>query len=349
MKLGLVSTCSTRNLGEAAIYAALAQLAPERRVHCSLSESFPAIVRGLERDRHLDDCDAFVSAGGDGIGNAGTKPMTRRYLRMLAEMYLRRDRTFVFGQSIPASRQGISQRMLSTVLRRLASVVVRDRKSHQILKNRGLDAGLSYDTAFVLRPQTQALEAAYGLLARHGLNPERTALISLCGASAFHDVDRDNCDRELLDIAGKLAERGHQPAFLIQSDGSAPGGERTQAMRLSRTMDNVPIVDPFAVQVPSSPCDVLIALLSLANIVVAIRYHSAVLRLVTGRAPFVLHRSDTGSDLCDRLGLPGQRMSSGIEPGLIEAIEKSADMTFDPDPIARDVTDHFTECIKKVA
>lgn len=349
MKLGLISTYSTRNLGDAAIYAALAQLAPERRVYCHLPESYPTIVRGLERDNSIDDCDAFVSVGGDIFNNARPRLITRRFLQMLGEVFSRRERAFVFGQSIPASCQGVSLKMLSAAFRRLKNVVVRDRKSHDLLKAHGIKADLSYDTAFVLRPQTHALNAAYRLLDQKGLDPQKTALISLRGGSAIYGLDDEGCDRDLLSIAEKLAVRGHQPAFLIQADCNAFDSDKTQAMRLTRKMSSVPIIDPFSVQAPSSPCDVLIALLSLANIVVAVRYHSAILRLINGRAPFVLYYSNKGRDVSERLDLPGQMLSSGVNSELISAIEQSADMNFDPNPIARDVTEHFIDSIQKVA
>jgi polysaccharide pyruvyl transferase WcaK-like protein len=96
-------------------------------------------------------------------------------------------------------------------------------------------------------------------------------------------------------------------------------------------------------------CDVLTALLSVVNIVVGVRYHSAILRLVSGRAPFVLYYSTKGRDLCERLSLPGQRLSSGVDQDLIQAIEKSGEMSFNPNPISRDVTQHFNACLQKVA
>jgi polysaccharide pyruvyl transferase WcaK-like protein len=349
VKLGLISTHSTRNLGDAAIYAALAQLSPERRVYCDLAESYPTIVRGLERDETIEDCDAFVSVGGDIFNNARPKLITRRFLQMLREVFSHRDRAFVFGQSIPTSCQGISLRMLSATFRRLTSIVVRDRRSYELLKSRGIDANLSYDTAFVLRQQTHALNAAYRLLDEHGLDPQRTSLISLRGGSAIYGLDGSDCDRDLCAIAEQLAARGHQPAFLIQSDCNASDSDKTQAMRLSREMGGIPTIDPFAVEAPSSPCDVLIALLAIANIVVAVRYHSAILRLINGRAPFVLYYSNKGRDLSERLGLPGQMLASGVDADLIRAIENSADKTFDPNPISRDVTEHFAGCIQKVA
>ena len=351
MKLGLVSTCSTRNLGDAAIYAALAQLSPERRVHCALRERYPAIVRGLERNRHLDDCDAFISAGGDVFSDARPYRMTKRFVRSLLEIYLRSDRTVVFGQSVPVSCGRLSQRMLGSVFRRLQGVVVRDRGSHEFLKSIGVEAALSHDAAFVLRPRTDALEAAYGLLARHDLDPDRTALISLRVGSANGFPGVEGGDHDLLTIAAMLAERGHQPAFLMLSGCDAPGSDsgRAEAMRLNCGMEGIPVIDPFAVRPPDAPCDVVIALLSLVNIAVAASYHAAILRLVSGRAPFVLYDDLTGCDLKERLGLPGQMRGSDTDAGLIAAIENSADVAFDPDPIARDVTDHFTNCIRKLA
>lgn len=349
MKLGLISTYSTRNLGDAAIYSALAQLAPERRVHCNLSETYPTLVRGLERNGSLAGCDAFVSVGGDIFNNARPRLVTRRFLSMLWEVLSHGRQAFVFGQSIPPSCRGPALRMLAAAFGRLGGVVVRDTRSHKLLREHGVAAELSHDTAFVLRPQTQAIHAAQALLEQHGLTPERTVLISLRGGSAMYGLDNSECDRDLAIITQRLSARGHQPALLVQADCDAGDTDKMQANRLAKIAGGVPIIDPFAIQPPLAPCDVLTGLLSLVNIVVGVRYHSAILRLVSGRAPFVLYYSTKGRDLCERLQLPGQRLSSGVDDDLIKAIEASGAMTFDPNPLSRDVTENFNHCLKKVA
>ena len=349
MKLGLISTYSTRNLGDAAIYASLARLAPERSVHIDLVESYPTVVRGVERNQTLEGCDAFVSVGGDIFNNARPRLVTRRFLQLLRQLFMRGDRAFVFGQSIPPSCRSISLRMLSSVFRRSGGVVVRDVQSHKLLRDHGVNAELSYDTAFVLRHDTDALGPAAALLDRYGLEPDRTALISLRGGSHMYGLDDARCDRDLADIATRLAARGHQPAFLVQADCDSGDSDKTQAMRLSRMTGGVPIIDPFSVKPPASPYEVLISLLALANIVVGVRYHSAILRLITGRTPFVLYYSNKGRDLSERLDLPGQKLTTGVDPELISAIERSAGMNFDPNPIARDVSEHFQHCIQRVA
>jgi polysaccharide pyruvyl transferase WcaK-like protein len=349
LKLGLISTYSTRNLGDAAIYAALARLAPRRCVHIDLRESYPTIVHGVQRDESLQDCDAFVSVGGDIFNNARPRLVTRRFLQLLREVFTRADRAFVFGQSIPPSCRGLSLRMLTGAFRRLGAVVVRDVQSHRLLRERGIPAELSYDTAFVLRPNTDAFGAAYDMLDAHGLAPDRTALISLRGGSSMYGLDDAQCDLDLAAIATQLAARGHQPAFLVQADCDSGDSDKTQAMRLARMTGGVPILDPFAVPPPASPHEVLTALLSVANIVVGVRYHSSILRLVAGRVPFVLYYSNKGRDLSERLGLPGQKLTTGVGPELIAAVERSAEMDFDPDPISRDVAEHFQRCIQRVA
>jgi polysaccharide pyruvyl transferase WcaK-like protein len=349
VKLGLISTYSTRNLGDAAIYSALAQMAPERRVHCDLAESYPTLVRGLERNGTVMGCDAFVSVGGDIFNNARPRLVTRRFLSLLWEVLSHGRQAFVFGQSIPPSCRGAALRMLAAAFRRLGAVVVRDTRSRKLLKEHGIAAELSYDTAFVLRPQAAAIHAAYGLLERHGLVPERTVLISLRGGSTMYGLDDRECDRDLAMITQQLTARGHQPALLVQADCDAGDTDKMQAMRLAKLAGGVPVIDPFTIPPPMSPCEVLTALLSVANIVVGVRYHSAILRLVSGRAPFVLYYSNKGRDLCERLSLPGQRLSSGVDEDLILAIEKSGEMSFDPNPISRDVTQHFNMCLQKVA
>ena len=86
----------------------------------------------------------------------------------------------------------------------------------------------------------------------------------------------------------------------------------------------------------------LTAIFAIANIVVAVRYHGAILRLITGRKCYVLHYSNKGSDLCQRLGIAGSALGGAVDDTLLGEIEASGEAAFDATPYARHVRESFT-------
>ena len=101
------------------------------------------------------------------------------------------------------------------------------------------------------------------------------------------------------------------------------------------------ILDPFLASPSVEPWALLTAILAIANIVVAVRYHAAILRLITGRKCYVLHYSNKGSDLCQRLGLAGSALGDSVDDNLISDIEASGLAVFDATPFARHVRESF--------
>ena len=59
---------------------------------------------------------------------------------------------------------------------------------------------------------------------------------------------------------------------------------------------------------------------ALAQRVIAVRYHTAVLSLAVGTVPFHLHYSNKGRDLCQRLDLPGDDLGRFDPRRTLEAI-----------------------------
>jgi polysaccharide pyruvyl transferase WcaK-like protein len=133
MTLRLINAYTSNNLGDAAIYETLVQLAGPLGASSTLPTASARHVRGL----HSGDAvaTAQVSVGGDIFNNARPKLVTRRFLQLVQELRQHDPRrTFVFGQGLPSSCQGLSLAWLAHSMARLSSVTVRDTLSHARLK-----------------------------------------------------------------------------------------------------------------------------------------------------------------------------------------------------------------------
>lgn len=341
--IGLVNTYSTRNLGDAAIMSSIARLCPGGVAAACIDDESPLPVGGLIRVPSLNSSRRFISVGGDIFNNARPWLLTRAFASNVSRLASIGPRGMIFGQTIPSSCRGLSLMLLAAAARRLAAVVVRDAESHRLLQRHGVPTILSYDTAFVAALQQQGLERGRALLAAEGLSPERVALISVRPFDAMYPTDQSASDDRIIAIAEALAARGHQPAILVQSDVSAADSDIDIAQRLVGRCPGLKVVDCVNAPADPEPVATLIGVLALANIVVAVRYHTAVLRLVAGRQPFNLFYSRKGQDLGRRLGLPGCHIDT-LGPDLpLSAIESTANVSFDPHPISAHVRGAFAE------
>ena len=343
MKTGLINTYSTRNLGDAAIYAALAGLAPGGRVFAALQDDHPTLVPGLERTGRLGKMDIYISVGGDIFNNGRPGLVSRRFFSLIREARSDPARSISFGQSIPPSCRGFALSMLAATLRRFAAVTVRDEESFKLLRSRGVDANLSYDAAFMLRPSPKAIGAAHRLFQDQELDPNKTALISLRGGSELYGLGDNETDKMIAVLIRQLQNRGHRTALLLQSDCDHADGDRKQARRLSERLGDIPVIDPFTAEAPLPSFQLMMGALAIANLVAAVRYHAAVLRLAAGRQPYILHYSNKGQDLCQRLGLSGQCFADPLGDAAIADLEATSNSAFDPDPITRDVESRFND------
>ena len=341
MTIGLINLYSTRNLGDAAIYAALAQMSPNGKVAGILKEENPTLINGFSAQSNLTTCSSFISVGGDIFNNARPRLITRRFLSNVRALNSERHRTMLFGQSIPRSCRGISFALLANSIRNVAAAVVRDEESRKRLKLAGVSVDLSYDTAFVLKTNQNAELEAISLFSSVGLVPSRTAVISLRNESAMYGETGN--EKQLIDICKCLSARGHQIALVIQADGDMADTDRILAARIQKACLKSVILDPFLAVPPLEPWALLTAILAIANIVVAVRYHAAILRLVTGRKCYVLHYSNKGSDLCQRLGLAGSALGDSVDNNLIYDIEASGLAIFNATPYARHVRESFAK------
>lgn len=339
--VGLLNTYSTRNLGDAAIMAALATLVPARVVHAQIEETAPSAVPGVRLVDTLDACDTFISVGGDIFNNARPKLITRNFIRMVAHLFQQRRRAIVFGQTIPSSCQGASLALLAETLRRTRSVTVRDAESHRLLQRHGVQAHLSYDTAFVLQPSPKDILAGEKLFDQAGFQADRTALLSVRGFDGMYRHSPEESLRKLIALARLLESRGHQVGVLVQSDVGAADSDRFIAQRILSHVPNARLFDLFEEGRERAPVNQLLGVLHRANIVIGVRYHAAVLRLASGRHPYNLFYSRKGRDLGDRLSLTGCSLDAFDPEAEITAIEATGQMSFDANPVAQDVTRAF--------
>ncbi len=93
----------------------------------------------------------------------------------------------------------------------------------------------------------------------------------------------------------------------------------------------------------------MIGALTIANIVVAVRYHAAILRLVGRRVPYNLYYSRKGHDLEHRLDLPGRALETFDPDAAITDIEATALSEFNPDPISEHVRRSFETAYARIA
>ena len=331
MNLHLLSEYSSHNLGDAVIYETLAQLAAPLVVRSRMAPGERRHARGLQGAVPSTPTDAWLSVGGDVFNNARPALLTRRFACQLLQLAVAPPaRCFAFGQSVPASCRGLAFGLLARAMRRLAGVTVRDEASHQRLREAGVAAELSWDIAFAYRPVGAALPAACQLLEQAGVDPARCVLISVREFDAMYPHDNERFVTRIAELCRLLRGRGHQPALLLQADAAGSDSDRRVAARIGARVADLPVIDPFAAAPHGHPVDALLGLLALARGAVAVRYHTAVLRLLAGLVPYSLHYSVKGRDLARRLRLPGTDLDDLDPAAAIAGIEASFERDHDP-------------------
>ena len=350
---GLLNAYSTRNLGDAAIMTALTGMLPSRSSQAVINEDDAMRLSGVQLVRELSQCATFVSVGGDIFNNSRPMLVTRTFLNNVLQLKKNAQRTIVFGQTIPSSCGWLGLSLLASALRGTRAVVVRDRESQRILKRKGVAVELSHDSAFVLKPDQPGFAKAADLYAEAGLDPARTVVLAVRSFDALYPHDRNKFVVDMASLARALMARGHQVAAVIQSDVNADDTDRAVVAAIQGLAPGVAILDCLSrARSEGDETDAvatLIGVLTLANCVVAVRYHAAILRMVGGRQPYNLFYSRKGRDLQDRHGLAGCALESFDVQSAIAGIEATADQDFDVAPIAADVRQAFAAAYGKLA
>jgi polysaccharide pyruvyl transferase WcaK-like protein len=118
------------------------------------------------------------------------------------------------------------------------------------------------------------------------------------------------------------------------------------AHRLRRAVPSLKVLNAF--RAPSEgiePWALACGATALARIVVGVRYHTAVFRLMAGRRAFVAYYSQKGRDLVERLGQPGCAIDALDAEAQLGAIEASAETAFDIASIRQRVRADFRSAL----
>jgi polysaccharide pyruvyl transferase WcaK-like protein len=339
MKVGLINTYSYNNIGDAAIYAALSKLLEGYSVYSTLKDKTGQIPKGLQESNELTKLDKYISVGGDIFNNSRPWFITKKFLQNLHQLNKSPKATMLFGQSIPASCNGLALKLLSHQLKKLGAVVVRDQKSYQLLKKQGVNCSLSYDTAFILNCSHSAVNYAAEILT--SMQVTRSAVISLREFNALYPVDNESFIRNITVLCKRLSQHNYQPVLVIQSNVSELDTDRLIANAIKQQCREVKILDLFEYSKLFPTWELLQAILKISRLIIAVRYHTAVLALAAGRTPFNLFYSNKGADLTHRLGIPGCHIEQFNPYNSFARIEQTGYKTFDSSPLVESVYDSF--------
>lgn len=346
MTLRLINEYTSHNLGDAAIYETLTQLAGPMGATSGLPADARRYVRGLGFSSQAQEPLAWVSVGGDIFNNARPRFLTRRFLQNLQLLSAPPpERTFLFGQGIPHSCKGLSLRLLAQRLRRLSSVTVRDADSHARLGSLGVKAELSWDLALAYEVQAGAHAAGRQLFEQAGVDAQRAVLLSVREFDTMYPLDRTRFVGRMAELATRLLARGHQPAVLIQAAASGADSDHQMAAELQTLAPGLRVMDPFALHDKHHALDAVVGALAQARGAVAVRFHTAVLRLLAGRQPFSLHYSVKGRDLAERANLLACDADQFDPATMVAGVEASMERGHQVLPQATDVRERFAAAL----
>jgi polysaccharide pyruvyl transferase WcaK-like protein len=134
--------------------------------------------------------------------------------------------------------------------------------------------------------------------------------------------------------------------LLIQASAQGADSDLATARELQRRVPDLGVLNPFALGAQHHPVDAVVGAIGLAHAVAAVRYHTAVLRLIAGRQAFSLHYSNKGQDLARRLGMPGMDLAALDPAEAVRGIEASAQAAFDPVPQRQHVRQSFASAMQ---
>ncbi len=349
MRIGLINAYSTLNLGDAAIYSAFRKLLPQADLVACVQDQNPDPGLGVDfLSKRPRDCGAYVSVGGDIFNNSREWFVTKAFLQNLAELRRSPKHTILFGQSIPRSCHGLSFLLLSQSLRGLAAVCVRDAESHRRLCQSGVQARLSFDVAFALEGSELARERALDMLGRLGIDPARAAVLSVRGFDSMYGHDNARFVDGMAQLCQRLFLQDRIPVVLIQSRAYGADNDLEVAEAILERFPGTRIFDPFLEDASVPSWQLAMALFSLVDLVIAVRFHTAVLALAAGRVPYHLHYSNKGRDLCQRLNLPGCDLASLDPQATLDAILATGGLRFSHGVIRKQVLADFRWCLDQL-
>jgi len=352
----LINVYSCNNVGDAAIYASLIDMAegiktcwPENQQDgLANNAKVGHVAMSYNPYRSID---MQLSVGGDIFNNARPKLITRRFLENITQLRSQPQATALFGQSVPRSCQGLSFQLLSSSLKKIANVTVRDQESYDRLRQAGVDANLSYDAVFSQQVQRRWVESvAYHL--RGVINFSETAIISLRPFDNLYQYDSQRCLEKIVGLCQELKKQGYVPTILHHAHVDGKDADAVMVAEIQKHCV-VKVIDPLNIDQSSSglsrmitPWQFTMAAISMAALVVGIRYHTSVFRLAADKMPFNIYYSNKGQDLCDRLGVPGVSIQNFCPQQHIGQILDTAYQTFDSQTIRQQVRADFKRASK---
>ncbi|MBK8816056.1 MAG: polysaccharide pyruvyl transferase family protein [Methylococcaceae bacterium] len=254
--------------------------------------------------------------------------------------------TFLFGQSIPASCRGLSLKLLVDGLKHINSVTIRDQESYRLLTGLGVDCTLSYDTAFVLKCSDEALHCASNIL--NSMDARYSAVISLREFNALYPVDNQQFVENIASLSHQLWTRKYQPVLLIQSSVSEMDSDWVIAKAIQERCPEVKVLDLVNYVSAFPSWELLQAILQVSRIIVAVRYHTAVLALAADRTPYNLYYSNKGADLSNRLDIPGGHIKHFCPSEEVDLIVQSGLVPFDAQSVRNRVQNDFKRALDNV-
>ncbi len=346
MRIGLINAYSTLNLGDAAIYSAFRKLMPQDQLVSCVQDQHPDQSLGVAfTDQPPSACDAYVSVGGDIFNNSREWLVTKAFLKNLAQLRRSPKQTILFGQSIPRSCHGLSFLLLRQCLKSLAAVCVRDAESHRRLRQAGIEARLSFDVAFVLESSPMAQELARTSLEQLGIDPSRAAVMSVREFDSMYGHDNHRFVDAMASLSRGLQQAGLSPVILIQSRAYGADNDLAVAQAILAKAPGTAILNPFLEDSAVPSWQLAMAVFSLVDVVIAVRFHTAVLALAAGRVPYHLHYSNKGRDLCQRLDLPGCDLGRLDPATALAPILDTRARRFDHGRLREQVRDDFRWCL----
>lgn len=346
-RLGLINVYSTSNIGDAAIYAAFSSMAENFKVYWpdNQTELTPHLADAVLPGSRNISMDANMSVGGDIFNNGRERFITKTFINNLGQLLKNQQNTALFGQSIPRSCHGMSFKLLSATLKRLAAVTVRDVESYERLIKAGVNASLSYDAVLSLTPQHEWLKTTRESLENAGHQPEKMALISLRPFDKMYRYNTADCLSMITRLCQQFEYYGYHPTVLHHAQVDPRDGDAQMIATLKQSIPGLKVIDPFTSNTNLLPWQYGFATTAIAELVVGIRYHTSIFRMAAGKMPYNLFYSNKGEDLCRRLQVPGCAISEFNPSVSIEKVLETADLRFDASHYAEKVRQDFNSSL----
>ena len=355
-QLQFINTYSINNVGDAAIYAALFHLAkangfetisaPGLEVHNEVLQA----QLGAEISTEVFSNTHFLSVGGDIFNNARPTLITKQFLKNVYALSRYAKNTALFGQSIPRSCQGISFRLLAIQLKKLSTVVVRDQESFNRLQQSTIPAKLSYDTVFAapinLDHQREVQEHFQG-----ELDIDNLVVVSLRSFDHLYPANNERFLLEIQRLFALLEEAGLQLGIILQSKVDHADSDLAIINALNKTQ-KIKLIDPFlahATLAHIAPWEIAQAIIAEAKLVIGIRYHTAIFRLLGGKMPFNIFYSNKGQDLQERLAVPSCSVADFTAEKYFSEIMATENQVFDARVITQQVSNDFSYVAQRLA